>query len=59
MLHHSATLIAQVNADTQPPFWWIGLFASPGGLIIVGMGMVFVITLIVVASAARKRRRRR
>jgi hypothetical protein len=39
MLYAGATLGLALQVDTQidtsPPFWWIGLFASPGGLLIV------------------------
>jgi hypothetical protein len=39
-------IIAQ-QIDTRPPFWWIGLFASPGGLMIVGAVVLIVLIAIV------------
>jgi hypothetical protein len=54
MLQYAATLIAQ--GDSRPPFWWIGLFSSPGGLLIVG-AVIVVITLIVAVPFISRRRR--
>jgi hypothetical protein len=42
-------------ADTSPPFWWIGLFASPGGLLIVGTGVAVILIAWVLVRESRRR----
>ena len=44
MLYTASTLIFAQQVDTRPPFWWMGLFASPGGLLIVG-SVVFAVII--------------
>jgi hypothetical protein len=34
------------DSGSEPPFWWIGLFASPGGLIIVGVIVAGIVLLV-------------
>lgn len=41
--------------DTGPPFWWIGLFTSPGGLRIVGV-VALIVALLAIASMLRDSR---
>ena len=44
MLLHGTTLVIAQQLDSNPPFWWFGLFASPGGLLIVA-GVIGVVAL--------------
>jgi hypothetical protein len=37
--------LTQAPADTRPPFWWIGLFASTGGLLIIGECLAVIVLL--------------
>jgi hypothetical protein len=55
MLHNGVPFVIATQADSQPPFWWIGLFASPGGLRIVGV-VILIITLLVIVPIVRRRR---
>jgi hypothetical protein len=42
---------------TEPPFWWMGLFASVGGLLIVGLSMtVLILALLLVRCHLMQRR---
>ncbi len=51
MLHAGAALVLAQQVDTRPPFWWIGLFASPGGLLIVaGVLAAVVVALFLVRT---------
>ena len=56
----TALLIAQQPRDTStaPPFWWIGLFASPGGLIILSAFAALIIMAILSVSRQRAKERR-
>jgi len=45
------------GVDSRPPFWWIGLFASPGGLLIAAV-TVFLVAVLVVLPLVRLLRRR-
>ena len=45
-------------ADSQPPFWWIGLFTSPGGLRIVGVA-ILIVALFVAAAIIGTRQHKR
>jgi hypothetical protein len=43
---------------TVMPFWWMGLFTSPGGLIIVAAisgGVAFVVLIVINLFKPRKR----
>jgi hypothetical protein len=41
------------DTSAEPPFWWIGLFTSPGGLIIVGAFAALI--MLVILSLSRER----
>ena len=47
--------VIAAQADSQPPFWWIGLFASEGGLLIVVV-VLLIVTLFVGAIVISTRR---
>ena len=53
LLRAAAFLIAQ-QTDTRPPFWWIGLLASPGGLLIIGAGLAIILVTVMVAWKDRR-----
>jgi len=40
----------RVPLDTRPPFWWIGLFASTGGLLIIGLAAAAIVVTWLVAK---------
>lgn len=41
----------------EPTVWWMGLFASPGGLLIVGLSIaVLILTLLLVRCHFVKRK---
>ena len=50
------TMFAEQQVDSRPPFWWMGLFASPGGLIIVA-GIIGIVLLLVVIPLVNRRQR--
>jgi hypothetical protein len=52
MLLASATFVSAQQVDTRPPFWWLGLFSSPGGLVIVGA----IVTVIILAVLVFRQR---
>ena len=63
LLQPGAALVLALQVDTRPPFWWIGLFASPGGLLIVAgifvavvVAVFFVRALLIQPRMSRERR---
>jgi putative copper export protein len=50
MLHTGTTLIA-LQADS---LWWIGLFTSTGGLLIVGEAVVILLLLVLLIHKTRR-----
>jgi hypothetical protein len=55
MPYDSASRLMAAQADSQPPFWWIGLFASEGGLLIVAV-VLLIVTLLLGAFVISRRR---
>jgi hypothetical protein len=53
-LYDGSSRVIAAQADTQPPFWWIGLFASEGGLLIVVV-VLLIVTLFVGAFVISRR----
>jgi hypothetical protein len=47
-----------LQGDSRPPFWWLGLFTSTGGLIIVAaiLGGVSLVALLAITLFKRRRR---
>jgi len=41
--------------DSRPPFWWMGLFTSPGGLLIVGAGAAAILIAWILMRESRRR----
>ena len=54
MLHAGAALAIGELPDTRPPLWWIGLFASPGGLLIVGIVILVILIAAVLIRESRE-----
>jgi hypothetical protein len=38
--------VIAAQVDSRSPFWWIGLFTSPGGLLIVAVAVLIFALLI-------------
>jgi hypothetical protein len=64
MLLRAAVFLIAQQTDTRPPFWWIGLLASPGGLLIerlrTQLGLALTrgrrdVTMLVVRPAVEER----
>jgi len=55
MVYDGVSLMLAAHVDSRPLFWWIGLFTSEGGLLIVVFVLVIIALLVGALVTSRRR----